>query len=243
MCRHSYSQHKTTQTTHSLHWTFKKIYLFLVGGSLLYSVVLASYSNINQSQVYICLPLLWPPRPLPRRPISLGCHRAPGCLPCVIQQIPTFFLFSVWQCIFPCSSLYSSHPLISPLWQVGSLCLHLSCYLATRFIHVIFLDSIYMHQDMIFRFLFQTCFTLYNRLYVHPPHSIDLNLFLLMLSNISLYTCTSTSLSIHLVCFHVLTIVNIAAMNIGIHVSLSVMVSSEYMPSSGIAGSFGSFIP
>ena len=102
---------------------------------------------------------------------------------------------------------------------------------------------IYMHQYMVFVFLFKTCFTLYNRLQVHPPHSIDLNLFLLMLSNISLYTCTPTSLSIHLGCFHVLTIVNIAVVNVGIHVSFSVMVSSEYTPSSGIAVSFGSFIP
>ena len=34
-----------------------------------------------------------------------------------------------------------------------------------------------------------------------------------------------------------------AAMNIGVHVSFSVMVSSGYMPSSGIAGLYGSFIP
>ena len=40
-----------------------------------------------------------------------------------------------------------------------------------------------------------------------------------------------------------LTTVNIAAMNIGIHVPFSVMVSSEYVPSGGIAGTFGSFIP
>ena len=32
-------------------------------------------------------------------------------------------------------------------------------------------------------------------------------------------------------------------MNIGVHVSFSVVVSSGYMPSSGIAGSYGSFIP
>ena len=40
-----------------------------------------------------------------------------------------------------------------------------------------------------------------------------------------------------------LAIVNSAAVNIGVHVSFSIIVSSECMPSSGIAGSYGSFIP
>ena len=43
-------------------------------------------------------------------------------------------------------------------------------------------------------------------------------------------------------CFHALTIINSAAMNIGLHVSLSVLVSALCMPSSGIAGSYWSFI-
>jgi len=47
----------------------------------------------------------------------------------------------------------------------------------------------------------------------------------------------------HLGCLHVLAIVNSAAMNNGIHVSLSILVSSGYMRRSGIAVSYGGFIP
>ena len=46
----------------------------------------------------------------------------------------------------------------------------------------------------------------------------------------------------HLGCFHVLAMTNSAAMNIGVHVSLSDMVSLVCMPRSGIAGSYGSSI-
>ena len=47
----------------------------------------------------------------------------------------------------------------------------------------------------------------------------------------------------HLGCFHVLATLNSTAMNIGEHVSFSMMVFSGYMPNRGIAGSFSSFIP
>ena len=46
----------------------------------------------------------------------------------------------------------------------------------------------------------------------------------------------------HLGCFHVLAIVNSGAVNIGVHVSFWMRVSSGYMPRNGIAGSYGNSI-
>ena len=76
--------------------------------------------------------------------------------------------------------------------------------------------------------------------------STDSDLFLLWLI-LHLYTYqnffTYLSLSGHLGCFHVLAIVNNAAMNIGVNVSFSIMVFLGYTHSSETAGSYGSFIP
>ena len=60
---------------------------------------------------------------------------------------------------------------------------------------------------------------------------------------------THSSVNGHLACLHVLAIENSAAMNNGIYVSFSVLISSGYMPKNGITfgippkGSFGGFIP
>ena len=51
-----------------------------------------------------------------------------------------------------------------------------------------------------------------------------------------------SSLDGHFGCFHVLAIVNSAAVNIGVHMSFRIMVFSGYMLRSGIAGSYGSSV-
>ena len=52
-----------------------------------------------------------------------------------------------------------------------------------------------------------------------------------------------SSVDVHVGCFHILAIVNNATVNIGVHMSFSVLVSSGFMPRRGIAGSYGGFIP
>ena len=53
---------------------------------------------------------------------------------------------------------------------------------------------------------------------------------------------THSYVDVHLGCFHVLVLVNCAAMTRGVHVSFSMKVLSGYMPSSRIDGSYCSSI-
>ena len=68
----------------------------------------------------------------------------------------------------------------------------------------------------------------------------------LCLSSIPLYIHTTSSLSAdgHLGCFHILAVINNAAMNIEVHVSFQIsgFAFFEYIPRNGIAGSLSPFI-
>ena len=57
------------------------------------------------------------------------------------------------------------------------------------------------------------------------------------------YFCIHSSVNGHLGYFHILAIVNSAAINFGVYVSFLVLVSSGYMSRRGIAWSNGDFIP
>ena len=100
---------------------------------------------------------------------------------------------------------------------------------------------------MIFICLFLTSFCVIGSRFIHLNRT-DSNAFLFMAEHYSIVYMyhnffIHSSVNGHLGCFHVLAIVNIAEMNNGIHVSFSILVSSGYMLRSGIAGSYGSFIP
>ena len=88
-------------------------------------------------------------------------------------------------------------------------------------------------------------FTQYDNLQVHPC-CCKWQYFILFNSLVAFH-CTyapTSSLSVdgNEGCFHVLAIVNSAAMNIGVHVSFPVILFSGYMPRSEFAGSYGNSI-
>jgi len=160
-------------------------------------------------------------------------------------------------------------PLPFPVWYlyICSLCLCLYFCFANKFINFIFLDSTYVAilYDICFSLskLFHSVWW-----FLGPSMSLHVAQFhsFLWLSNISksqtwlsnwAHTQTHTKNSIeymchiffihssvdgHLGCFHVMAIVNSAAMNIGVHVSFWIMVLFRYMPRKGISGLSGSSI-
>ena len=151
--------------------------------------------------------------------------------------------------MFQCYSLKSSHLHSPPLWpQICSLCLHLHCRPVDKFLNTIFLDSIYICiniQYLSFSF-WLTSLHIESSTFFYLIRT-DLCILFIAVEYSIVYTYHNffihLSVDGHLGCFHVLAIVNSVAMNTGVHVSFSIMVFSEYLPSSRIAGSDGSFIP
>ena len=115
------------------------------------------------SYMYTHIPSLLelPPNP-PPHPTCLGCHRGLGWAACAIQHLPTSYLFYTWQHTVNPNLPFIPLPLsLSPKLHSLSLCLYF-CF-TNRFTCIIFLDSTYTHQCMIFASLFLSYYTLYHR--------------------------------------------------------------------------------
>ena len=115
--------------------------------------------------VCVCVsPLPLEPSSYPLILLPRGCHRMLGWAPCVVQQLPTSFLFDRWWYMYAKASLLVCPPAVSTEHPLH-LCF-CSCH-ADRFISIIFLDSVYMHWRDVFFFSWLN-FTLYDQ--VNPPH-------------------------------------------------------------------------
>ena len=144
----------------------------------------------------------------------------------VLSQFVPFFLTPVSTSLFLCVSI------VVP--QINSLVTSLQIPYIYIYIYI------YTHTHAIFLFLFLTYFTLNNR------HASSTSLELSQMSSFVLlsiphciyvpYFFIRSSINEHRGCFHVLTIVITATMNIEVQVSSSIRVSSGYMPSSKTLG-------
>ena len=102
------------------------------------------------------------------------------------------------------------------MWYCFSVSDILHCILGSRFI-----TSLELTQTIFFFLMAEWYFNayMYHNFFIHSP------------------------VDGHLGCFHVLTFIKSTAMNTEVHVSFRIVAFSGYMPCSGIAGSYGSFIP
>ena len=100
------------------------IYLFLIGGELLYNIVLVSTIHQRESARVIMCPLsLEPPSHFPPIPPLEVVSEHQLWVPCVTQQIPTgSLILRMAMYMSQCCSLNLSHPLLPPVYlQVSSL--------------------------------------------------------------------------------------------------------------------------
>ena len=163
---------------------------------------------------------------------------------CILHRTWTDDSFLIWH--YTCfNAILPNHPTLSLSQSPKDCSIHLClfCCLAYRVIVTIFLNSIYIYVSILYWcFSFWlTSLCIIGSSFIHLIRT-DSNVFFLMVEYYSIvYRYHSflihSSADGHLGCFRVLAIINSAVMNTGVHMSLSILVSSVHMPSSGIARS------
>ena len=151
-----------------------------------------------------------------------------------------YFIYSSVYMSIPISQFFS--PLHPPLVFICLFSMSVSLFLLCKQIHLY-----HFFRSHIYALIYNTWFSLSDFLHsfwesLGPSMSLKVAVsFFLWLTKIPLYVC-ATCLSIPLsmdIRFHVLSFVNSAAINFGVHVSFGITLFSGYMPRSGIAGSYG----
>ena len=98
----------------------------------------------SHNYTYI-LPLL--SLPLLPHPTPLGHHRAPGNTPCVMQQLPTSYLFHSGYCIYAEATL-SIHPLSpSPTVSASPSCASVSPFLPFKQVYQYHFSRLHIAED------------------------------------------------------------------------------------------------
>ena len=172
-----------------------------------------------------------------------------------IQQVLIRHPFYTHQCIHVNPNLPVHHTptptprRFTPLMSIRLFSTSVSQFLPCKSVHLYHFSRFHIYV-----LIYGICFSLSDLLHsvwqsLDPSTSQQMMQFrsFLWLSNIPLYICTTSSLSICLSMCQwtfrlLLCLVNSAAVNIGVHVSFWIKVFSSYMPRSGITGSYGNSI-